>query len=74
MRLFLTFFWLTIANNLLAQVTPGFTHQSGRYITHKGARIYYEEAGKKTGTVLLLLHGGAGTIEDFNTILPFLAA
>jgi pimeloyl-ACP methyl ester carboxylesterase len=36
-----------------------------------GADIYFEEAGNAHGAPLLLLHGGLGTIEDFNPLLRF---
>jgi pimeloyl-ACP methyl ester carboxylesterase len=48
-----------------------FNHNSGEYLAASdGAKIYYEITGYETGPVLLLLHGGLGSIEDFNTILP----
>lgn len=48
-----------------------FNHASGSYITTgDGAKIYYEETGEAGKPVLLLLHGGFGNMEDFNTLLP----
>ena len=47
-----------------------FDHTSGKYLEADGARIYYEVIGKEDRPVLLVLHGGFGTIEDFNPILP----
>jgi pimeloyl-ACP methyl ester carboxylesterase len=47
-----------------------FDHASGQYLEYDGARIYYEIIGKEDRPVLLVLHGGFGTIEDFNAILP----
>lgn len=49
-----------------------FTHESGRSIPCGDASIYVEETGNLAGPVLILLHGGFGTIEDFNPILPAL--
>ncbi len=46
-----------------------FDHKSGQYFNIDKAKIYYEETGSKGGPVLLLLHGGFGTIEDFNIML-----
>ncbi len=43
----------------------GFDHNTG-----DEAKIYYEETGNKNGPVLLMLHSGFGTMEDFNPILP----
>jgi len=51
----------------------GFDHISGKLHTIDGVNIYYEAGGNKNGPVLLLLHGGFGSIEDFNPVLPFLA-
>jgi pimeloyl-ACP methyl ester carboxylesterase len=47
-----------------------FDHVSGEFLATDGAKIYYEITGNKNKPVLLLLHGGFGNIEDFNTILP----
>ena len=47
-----------------------FDHISGAYLETDGAKIYYEVTGNENRPVLLLLHGGFGNIEDFNTILP----
>jgi len=49
-----------------------FTHQSGHYFSIDNARIYYEELGEKGRPVLILLHGGLGTMEDFNPIMSYL--
>ena len=49
-----------------------FTHESGRAIPCGDASIFAEETGHPDGPVLILLHGGFGTIEDFNPILPAL--
>ena len=49
-----------------------FDHKSGRHFEIDGARIYCEEQGELAAPVLLFLHGGLGTIADFNRILPML--
>jgi pimeloyl-ACP methyl ester carboxylesterase len=46
-----------------------FDHRSGEHLEVDGAKIYYEICGNKEGRPLLFLHGGIGTIEDFNGIL-----
>lgn len=51
-----------------------FTHTGGRHIDIDGARIYIEVRGNPAGPALVLLHGGFGTIEDFNALAPHLAA
>ena len=47
-----------------------FDHDSGEYLDIDGARIYYEVTGDVNTPVLLVLHGGFGNLETFNTILP----
>lgn len=47
-----------------------FDHHSGKYISVEGARIYVETIGNSNNPVLLVLHGGFGNIEDFNSIIP----
>lgn len=49
-----------------------FNHQSGDYLERDGAKIYFEVAGSDANPPLLVLHGGFGTLEDFNGILPHL--
>lgn len=44
---------------------------SGKYITIADTKIYIEEYG--CGTPLLLLHGGFGSIHDFQQVIPELA-
>jgi pimeloyl-ACP methyl ester carboxylesterase len=50
-----------------------FSHTTGRLVVSADAKIYVEEIGVSDGPVLLMLHGGFGTIEDFNTITPTLS-
>lgn len=50
-----------------------FSHTTGRLVVSGDAEIYVEEIGISDGPVLLMLHGGFGTIEDFNTIAPTLS-
>ena len=47
-----------------------FDHQDGQYIENDGARIYFEARGDEDAPPLLLLHGGFGTLEDFNSLVP----
>lgn len=49
-----------------------FTHEDGTIFEIDGASIYVEEQGNPTGQPLVFLHGGMGTIEDFNGLLPSL--
>jgi pimeloyl-ACP methyl ester carboxylesterase len=50
-----------------------FNHAAGDELEIDGARIYYETAGTKGAPALVWLHGGLGSLEDFNVILPRLA-
>jgi pimeloyl-ACP methyl ester carboxylesterase len=47
-----------------------FDHESGYPLDIDGAKIYCEEVGDSRGHPLLLLHGGLGSMEDFNRIVP----
>ncbi|HEX5169881.1 MAG TPA: alpha/beta hydrolase [Cyclobacteriaceae bacterium] len=47
-----------------------FTHNAGAYLPVGDARIFYEAIGDAGRPVLLLLHGGFGNMEDFNSLLP----
>ena len=47
-----------------------FDHNSGEHLQIDDAKIYYEVTGSQNSPALLVLHGGFGTLEDFNTILP----
>ncbi|MFH1776030.1 MAG: alpha/beta hydrolase [Candidatus Omnitrophota bacterium] len=49
-----------------------FNHKDGRFIHYGDANIYVEEIGDDHLPVLILLHGGFGSIEDFNKITPAL--
>jgi pimeloyl-ACP methyl ester carboxylesterase len=46
-----------------------FDHSSGHYLNIESGKIYYEIAGTENRPVLLVLHGGFGTLEDLNDIL-----
>ncbi|MCE4057108.1 alpha/beta fold hydrolase [Pseudomonas sp. Au-Pse12] len=46
-----------------------FNHMSGKHLEIDGAEIYYEVQGNEGGEPIVFLHGGFGSIEDFNPIL-----
>jgi pimeloyl-ACP methyl ester carboxylesterase len=45
----------------------------GRFLDLDGGRIRIEMAGRADGPPLLLLHGGFGSVEDFEPLAPMLA-
>jgi valacyclovir hydrolase len=49
-----------------------FDHRSGDYLVLDGAQIYCELQGKPGDPALVFLHGGLGTLADFNVLLPLL--
>lgn len=50
-----------------------FNHQSGQYANIDKAKIYFETIGDIEKPILLMLHGGFGTIEDLNSIVSYLS-
>ncbi len=50
-----------------------FNHQSNQYLNIDKAKIYFETIGNKEKPILLVLHGGFGTIEDLNSIVSYLS-
>ena len=51
-----------------------FNHDSGILIRSDDAQLYVEEIGNLDAPALILLHGGFGSIADFNTITPLLSS
>lgn len=51
------------------EIVYGSNH--GRHLTVSNTKIYFEEYGK--GSPLLLLHGGFGSIQDFQKVIPTLS-
>jgi pimeloyl-ACP methyl ester carboxylesterase len=49
-----------------------FNHRRGDVFVTDHAHIYFEAHGSKDAAPLLFLHGGMGTIEDFNPLLEHL--
>jgi pimeloyl-ACP methyl ester carboxylesterase len=47
-----------------------FSHQQGERLSREGAELYFEQHGR--GESWLLLHGGFGSLEDFQPLLPTL--
>lgn len=50
-----------------------FDHREGQHVEVAGARIWVQCIGPEEGPPLVLLHGGLGTMADFNSLLPALA-
>lgn len=44
---------------------------NGNYIEVSGRSVYYEEYG--TGDIVLMLHGGPGSIAHFSKLIPKLS-
>lgn len=59
------FFQLSFSQNI------DYGSNDGKYLNIFGHQIYYEEYGE--GTPLLLLHGGTGSIGDYEQVIPELA-
>ena len=58
-----------ITDNGNSQVKYG--SNNGKYLTIKGTKVYYEEYGK--GTSSLLIHGAFGGIAHFQNVIPLLS-
>ena len=41
-----------------------------KIIEYQGAMLHYQIGGKETASVIVLLHGGFGSIADFASLLP----
>lgn len=54
-----------------SQAKINYGSNKGKYISIDNTKIYYEEYGK--GVPLLLLHGGLGSIADFQLVIPVLS-
>lgn len=48
-------------------------HNPGRTISVNGARLHVEERGDDAGPEILFLHGGAGTIDDWDCVIDTFA-
>ena len=69
MRFKILLFTLVFSLSGNAQIKYG--SNNGKYLTIKGTIIYYEEYG--VGTPLVLIHGGFGSIIDFENVIPILS-
>lgn len=47
-----------------------FDHGSGEFLEITAAKIYFETAGAPDAAALLFLHGGFGSVEGFDPVLP----
>src|SRR6056297_1962510 len=71
MKLTLTLIFLLINFQLLAQSKVEYGSNNGQYLEVDNTKIYYEQYGE--GSPVLLLHGGMGSISNFNTLIPDLS-
>ncbi len=51
---------------------PHFTHHSGEYLQVDDARLYFEVIGDRSASPIVALHGGLGSLLDFNGIVDAL--
>jgi pimeloyl-ACP methyl ester carboxylesterase len=67
---------MTISQKGLKRMIVGntFDHTTGHLISCGDAKIYVEEKGNPELPVLLMLHGGFGSMEDFHAIAPALGS
>jgi pimeloyl-ACP methyl ester carboxylesterase len=65
----LLFLFIFLWKSYGQEINYGSNH--GKYITLSNTNIYYEEYG--SGLPLLLFHGGFGSIQDFQKVIPKLA-
>lgn len=49
-------------------------HRPGRVIESAGARLHAQETGDPSGRPLLFLHGGGGTLQDFEPLIGAFAS
>lgn len=62
----------TFSQDSFTNIKFGSNLENGKYVKIDGAQIYYETYGH--GTPLLLLHGGLGSIMNFEKNIPDLAS
>jgi pimeloyl-ACP methyl ester carboxylesterase len=62
----------TFSQDSFSSMRAGSNPEKGKYVTIDKNRIYYETYGQ--GTPLLLLHGGLGSIMNFEKCIPILAS
>jgi pimeloyl-ACP methyl ester carboxylesterase len=70
-HLLLSPFFCLLLNPAFGQEEIQFGSNNGEYISIFSTKIYYEEYGE--GPVLLLLHGGLGSIHNFAKVIPGLS-
>lgn len=66
-RIILLCFFLYASVSIFAQVPYG--SNNGKYIQHRGFKMYYEVYGK--GEPLLIIHGNGGSINNFENQIPY---
>jgi pimeloyl-ACP methyl ester carboxylesterase len=71
MKIKILIFLFALTSFLRGNAQIKYGSNNGKYLTIKGSKIYYEEYGK--GTPLLLLHGGYGSISDFEKVISTFA-
>lgn len=67
-KLFFVFLFLSFISSKSFTQEVIYGSNQGSYINISNTKIYYEEYG--SGTPLFLLHGGFGSIHDFQKVIP----
>ena len=71
MKLTLAILFFLINLQLLGQTKVEYGSNNGQYLEVNNTKIYYEQYGE--GSPVLLLHGGMGSISNFDTLIPDLS-
>ena len=71
MRLSSVILFLLINFQVFGQSKVEYGSNNGQYLEIDNTKIYYEQYGE--GSPILLLHGGMGSISNFNTLIPDLS-
>lgn len=69
MKRIVVFVFILICVNSIAQIPYGSNPKVGKYLNHRGFRMYYEIYGQ--GEPLLIIHGNGGSISNFENQIPY---
>ena len=69
MKRIVVFVFILICVSSIAQIPYGSNPKVGKYLNHRGFRMYYEIYGQ--GEPLLIIHGNGGSISNFGNQIPY---